>query len=157
MRSNIDYQADVVRLRLGVVERFVIPAWLAIFLFYPGFQALSQGDWPINVLDALGFLFLPVAVFVLANWRISITLDRRQLIVRNILRTRIIPLSEVTTAAGTYNGLIIGRADGRSVTSQAVPKYNLSSWMKWEDRSDRISAEILRRAEAARRGFATPS
>ena len=151
-RQSKEFPEGSIRVRLGILERYIIPGWFLMLLIYPAGQALLQGTPPANFLEAVGFLAMPVATFLLTNLRVSLEVGSDAVVVHNIIRSRALRLVDIEAASGTYDGLKMTLLDGRRVVAQAVPKYNLSRLRGRVDRSDRIAAEILRRADVARRG-----
>ncbi len=102
-------------------------------------SALVQGN---------GFLDLVILLTIAAGlvWRfayhprISITGD--DLVVRNPLRTRRIPVAEVTDVQPGYSGLQFSQLSGPNVVGWAVQKTNVAQWLRRETRADRIAAEV---------------
>jgi hypothetical protein len=118
-------------------------------MFPTSFQEMRATPWPGNSYSLLGFA-LPLGMFAIVNWGFSLQVTPTTVSVRNMFVTRKRELVEIVKVYGTYNGLVIKSANRRRMTAWAVPKYNISVWLKRESRSDRVAAEILRRAKIAR-------
>ncbi|HEV7708436.1 MAG TPA: PH domain-containing protein [Asanoa sp.] len=100
---------------------------------------------------AYGLLFgvaLVLAPLVL-TLRPAVTLTETDVEVRNPLRTRRVPVAEITDAKTGYGGLRIETRDGRAVTAWAVQKSNLANWRGQHTRADDV-AEAIRKASRRR-------
>jgi hypothetical protein len=101
-------------------------------------------------LVAAAMLAAVAAGLIWFSWRPSLTLLDDRVVVRNPLGTVTVPLRRIVATGPGYTGLVLRLADGRVVTAWAVQKTNLATWLHRETRSDRVAAQILRAAHAAR-------
>jgi ABC-type Fe3+-hydroxamate transport system substrate-binding protein len=103
-----------------------------------------------RALVGAAMLALIAAGLLWFSWRPSITLADDRVVVRNPFGTVTVPLQRIVATGPGYTGLVLRLADGTVVTAWAVQKTNLATWLHRDTRSDRVAAQILRAAHAAR-------
>jgi hypothetical protein len=72
------------------------------------------------------------------------------ILVRNPVRTVVVPWAEVERCVPSSLGMVIERRGGRSVVAWAVQKPNTSRWLRRETRADEVAAALEERAAASR-------
>jgi hypothetical protein len=71
-------------------------------------------------------------------------------VVRNPVRTMVVPWADVERCVPSSLGLVIERRGGRSIVAWAVQKPNTSRWLSRETRADEVAAALEERAAASR-------
>ncbi|WP_327354193.1 hypothetical protein [Streptomyces sp. NBC_01304] len=99
---------------------------------------LETACWAAGYLAVLGLVF---------RSRVAVTED--QVVVRGLLRSRGLPLRELTEVRAGWTGLTV-RAGDRRLICVAMAKTNMAKWLGREPRADRIAAQILAAAQQAR-------
>ncbi len=118
---------------------------------FGGISVLAVFDELQNGHSGLGGLQVAVALFLLwflFAWRPSLCVRCDEVVIRNPLWTRRIPLSAVQDAAPGYLGIVIRRTDRRlPVTAWAIQQMNITATVGAETRAGRAAEQI--RAAAA--------
>jgi hypothetical protein len=70
-------------------------------------------------------------------------------VVRNPVRTVVVPWSDVERCLPSSLGLVVERRSGRAVVAWAVQKSNLSRWLRRRTRADDVAAALEERAAAS--------
>ncbi|GIF65354.1 hypothetical protein Ais01nite_33890 [Asanoa ishikariensis] len=106
----------------------------------------ARDGYDLGIWYGFGFGLAAVLVPLLFALRPAVILTGTDVEVRNPLRTRRVPLAEITDAKTGYGGLRIETRDGRAITAWAVQKSNVASWSGRHTRADEVADAI--RAQA---------
>jgi hypothetical protein len=71
------------------------------------------------------------------------------IVVRNPVRTTLVPWADVEQCSPSSLGLVIERHSGRPVVAWAVPKPNVARWLRRRTRADEVAAALDERAAAS--------
>ncbi|MEV4533118.1 PH domain-containing protein [Asanoa sp. NPDC049518] len=132
---------------VGRVSGIVFMAF-GLWVMVRAVLAGSRGGYDLGIVYGFGFGLAAVLVPLLFALRPAVTLTGTEVLVRNPLRTRRVPLAEITDAKTGYGGLRIETRDGRAVTAWAVQKSNVASWSGKHTRADDVADTIRAQATA---------
>lgn len=140
-------EPDVLTLRYGSFERFILPGFIVFAFGWIGLYEITLGDLG----DAVGgVVFLGVAGLIvwLATFRTIVAVGRDAIVVRNPLRTFVVGLDDIASLSPEYEGLVVRTSQGEKVTAVAIQRWNLTLFFGRRSRADDAVDLILERQRA---------
>lgn len=140
-------EPDVVTLRYGSFERFILPGLIVFAFGWIGVYEFTLGDLG----DAVGgAVFLGIAGLIvwLMTFRTIVAVGRDAMVIRNPLRTFVVELDDIATLTPEYEGLVVRTSQGKKMTAVAIQRWNLTLFFRRRSRAEDAVDLILERQRA---------
>lgn len=135
---------DVKIFHFSVLERWLMSGiMLAVFGGF-GIDLLVDDD-PFGWCAGLSMIGFGVGVSYLMTFRVLVAYTEDHVLVRNV-RSRVVLRRDVVAAEPTYEGLVLRTAQGKRLTAAALPRYNLSLFLRRTGRADAVAHDLMRGA-----------
>src|SRR4051794_8342036 len=99
-------EPDVLTLRYGAAERFIMPIVIVGTIGWIGVYELTLHDAGEATMGVL-FLLLTAVIVWLLTFRIVVLVGRDDMVIRNPLRTFVVELDDIASLTPEYEGLVV--------------------------------------------------